>query len=92
MTVVSVCFLNHSRIGCIFYIAIYKSSLGALRVTPSVRECCPFFMHVMCDVLAKRHSDNGMVEYARFGTVRLLSLVWQALDLDYLKSIIKEKL
>lgn len=32
-------------------------------------------MHVMCDVLAKRHSGNGMVEYARLGTVRLLSLV-----------------
>lgn len=75
MTVVSVCFLNHSRIGCIFYIAIYKSSLGALRVTPSVRECCPYFMHVMCDVLAKRHFGNGMVEYGRFGTLRLLSLV-----------------
>lgn len=44
-------------------------------MTLSVRECCPFFMHVMCDVLAKRHSGNGMVEYGRFGTVRLLSLV-----------------
>lgn len=75
MTVVSVYFLNHSRIGCIFYIAIYRSSLGALRVTPSVRECCPFFMHVMCDMLAKRHSGNGMVENGWFGTVRLLSLV-----------------
>ena len=75
MTVVSVYFLNHSRIGCIFYIAIYRSSLGALRVTPSVREGCPFFMHVMCDMLAKRHSGNGMVEYGWFGTVRLLSLV-----------------
>lgn len=75
MTVVSVYFLNHSRIGCIFYIAIYRSSLGALRVTPSVRDCCPFFMHVMCDMLAKRHSGNGMVEYGWFGTVRLLSLV-----------------
>lgn len=75
MTVVSVSFLNHSRIGCIFYIAIYKSSLGALRVTLSVRECRPFFIHVLCDVLAKRHSGNGMVEYGRFGTLRLLSLV-----------------
>lgn len=61
MTVVSVSFLNHSRIGCIFYIAIYKSSLGALRVTPSVRECCPFFMHVMCDVLAKRIASEMLV-------------------------------
>jgi len=33
------------------------------------------FMHVMCDVLAKRHFGNGMVEYGRFGTLRLLSLV-----------------
>lgn len=53
----------------------YKSFLGALRVTLSIRECCLFFMHVMCDVLAKRHSGNGMVEYGRFGTLRLLSLV-----------------
>lgn len=92
MTVVSVSFLNHSRIGCIFYIAIYKSSLGALRVTPSVRECCPFFMHVMFDVLAKRHSGNGMLECGWFDTLRLLSRLQQALDLAYLKSIIKEKL
>lgn len=28
-------------------------------MTLSVRECCPFFMHVMCDVLAKRHFGNG---------------------------------
>lgn len=61
-------------------------------MTLSVGERCPFFMHVMCDVLAKRHSGNGMVEYGRFGTVRLLLLVQQAFDLVYLKSIIKEKL
>ena len=35
-------------------------------MTLSVRECCPFFLHVMCVVLGKRHSDNGMVEYGRF--------------------------
>lgn len=35
-------------------------------MTLSVRECCPFFMHVMCDVLGKRHSGKGMVEYGRF--------------------------
>ena len=49
-------------------------------------------MHVMCDVLAKRHSGNGMADHGRFGTLYLLSLVKQALDLAYLKSIIKEKL
>ena len=61
-------------------------------MTLSVRECRPFFMHVMCDVLAKHHFGNGMVEYGRFGTLRLLSLVQQTLDLACLKSIIKEKL
>lgn len=35
-------------------------------MTLSIRECCPFFMHAMCDVLAKRHFGNGMVECGRF--------------------------
>ena len=35
-------------------------------MTLSVRECCPFFIHAMCGVLAKRHSGNGLVEYGRF--------------------------
>ena len=61
-------------------------------VTLSTRECCPFFMHVMFDVLAKRHSGNGMLECGWFDTLRLLSRLQQALDLAYLKSIIKEKL
>lgn len=49
-------------------------------------------MHVMCNGLAKRYSDNGMVECGLAGTLRLLSQPRQALDLHYLKSIIKEKL
>lgn len=49
-------------------------------------------MHVMCDVLAKRHSGNEMLECGRFDPLRLLSRLQQALDLAYLKSIIKEKL
>lgn len=49
-------------------------------------------MHVMCDVLAKRHSGNGMVERGRFDTLRLLSRPQQALDLHRLKTIIKDKL
>lgn len=49
-------------------------------------------MRVMSDMLARRHSGNGMAEQGRFGTFCLLSLVWQALDLACLKSIIKEKL
>lgn len=49
-------------------------------------------MHVMCDVLAKRHSGNGMVECGRLDTLRLPSRLQQAIDLHYLKSIIKEKL
>lgn len=35
-------------------------------MTLSVRECCPFFTHAMSDEPAKRHSGNGVVEYARF--------------------------
>ena len=35
-------------------------------MTLSIRECCLFFMHAMCDVLAKRHFGNGMVECGRF--------------------------
>lgn len=35
-------------------------------MTLSVRECCPFFMYAMSDVLAKRYSGNGAVEYGRF--------------------------
>ena len=61
-------------------------------MTFSVRECCPFFMHEMCDVLAKCHSGNGMAKCGRFDTLRLPSWLQQALDLHYLKSIIKEKL
>ena len=49
-------------------------------------------MHEMCDVLAKCHSGNGMVKCERFDTLRLPSRLQQALDLHYLKSIIKEKL
>lgn len=49
-------------------------------------------MHVMFDVLSKRHSGNGMLECGRVDTLRLLSRLQQALDLAYLKSIIKEKL
>lgn len=49
-------------------------------------------MHVICGVLTKRHSGNGMVECGRVDTLRLLSRLQQALDLHYLKSIIKEKL
>lgn len=49
-------------------------------------------MHVMFDVLAKRHSGNGMLECGWFDTLRLLSRLQQALDSAYLKSIIKEKL
>lgn len=61
-------------------------------MTLSTRECCPFFMHVMFDVLTKRYSGNGMLECGRVDTLRLLSRLQQALDLAYLKSIIKEKL
>lgn len=49
-------------------------------------------MHVMCNGLAKRYSGNGMVECGRYDTLRLLPRPQQALDLHYLKSIIKEKL
>lgn len=49
-------------------------------------------MSVICDALAKRHSGNGMVECGLADTLRLLSRPQQALDLHYLKSIIKEKL
>lgn len=61
-------------------------------MTLSIRECCPFFMYAICDALAKRHSGNGMVECGLADTLRLLSRPQQALDLHYLKSIIKEKL
>ena len=49
-------------------------------------------MHAMSDELAERHSGNGMVECGLADTLRLLSRPQQALDLHYLKSIIKEKL
>lgn len=49
-------------------------------------------MYVMCNGLAKRYSGNGMVECGRYDTLRLLSRPQQALDLVYLKPIIKEKL
>ena len=35
-------------------------------MTLSVRECCPFFIHVMCDVPVKRRSGNGVIEPGLF--------------------------
>lgn len=59
---------------CIVYSAILKL-FGSFKGDAFCKRVLPFFMHVMCDVLAKRHFGNGMVEYGRFGTLRLLSLV-----------------
>lgn len=40
----------------------YKSSLGALRATLSIRECCPFFMRVTTFWLVKYRFDDGPIE------------------------------
>ena len=45
----------------------YKSSLGALRVTLSIRECCPFFMRVMIFRLVKYRFDDGPIETENIG-------------------------
>ena len=74
------------------YCPVVQKLCGSFKGDAFDKRVLPFFMYAICDALAKRHSGNGMVECGQADTLRLLSRPQQALDLHYLKSIIKEKL
>ncbi len=57
------------------YLAIIQKLFGGFKGDAFDKRVLPFFMRVMSDMLARRHSGNGMAEHGRFGTLYLLSLV-----------------
>ena len=52
-----------SREDGVEYLPVIQKLFGSFKGDAFKLRVLPFFMHVMCDVLTKRHSGNGMVEY-----------------------------
>lgn len=62
MVSVSTC---QSREDGVEYLPVIQKLFGSFKGDAFKPRVLPFFIYAMCDVLAKRHPGNGMIEHGR---------------------------